>query len=107
MKRVFSLIELFFFFIKEVLLSNIKVARDALSPSPTIEPGFVSIELAQMTDRQLFVLANMITMTPGTLSLKFSQDKRNLMLHTLYSDTAKTLQEDITLNYERRVLNAL
>lgn len=107
MKRFFSLIELFLFFLKEVLISNIKVARDVLSPSPKIDPGIVSIQLSQMSDRQLFVLANMITMTPGTLSLEFSDDKRTLTLHTLYADTATTLQEDISRNYERRVLNAL
>lgn len=107
MKRIFSLLELMIFFAKEVLLSNIKVARDALSPNPNIEPGFVSITLGEMSDRQLFVLANMITMTPGTLSLEFSKDKRTLTVHTLYTDAATSLQEDITLNYERRVLNAL
>lgn len=107
MKRFFALIELFLFFLKEVLISNIKVARDVLSPSPKIEPGFVSISLEQMSDRQLFVLANMITMTPGTLSLEFSADKRSLTLHTLYADTASNLQEDISRNYERRVLNAI
>ncbi len=107
MKRFFSLIELFLFFLKEVILSNVKVARDVLSPSPKIEPGFVSIDLVPMSDRQLFVLANMITMTPGTLSLEFSADKRALTLHTLYADTAATIQQDITRNYERRVLNAL
>lgn len=106
MKRIVSLIELFLFFAKEVLLSNLKVARDALSPKPKIEPGFVSIELAPLSDRQLFVLANMITMTPGTLSLEFSHDKRSLTLHTLYANTAANLQNDITQNYERRVLNA-
>lgn len=107
MKRLFSLIELILFFAKEVILSNVKVARDALSPSPKIEPGFVSINLAQMNDTQRFVLANMITMTPGTLSLEFSADNRTLTLHTLYANAAANLQEDITRNYQRRVLNAL
>lgn len=107
MKRILSLIDLVIFFAKEVLLSNIKVARDALSPRPKIDPGIVSIQLAKMTDRQRFVLANAITMTPGTLSLEFSQDKRSLILHTLYASEAENLQKDITHNYERRVLNAL
>lgn len=107
MKRLFSIIELILFFAKEVILSNVKVARDALSPSPKINPSFVSIRLAQMSDRQIFVLANLITMTPGTLSLEVSPDKRELTLHTLYADEAASLQEDITRNYQRRVINAL
>lgn len=107
MKRIFALIKLMLFFAKEVIVSNLKVARDALSPSPKIKPGIVSIQLGQLSDRQRFVLANAITMTPGTLSLEFSEDKRELALHTLYADEAAKLQEDITRNYERRVLNAL
>lgn len=105
--KLFYLSELLLFFIKEVLLSNVKVARDALSPRPNINPGIVSVKLGQMSDLQLFVLANMITMTPGTLSLEFSPDKRTLTLHTLYAQDAEELQAEVTANYERRVLNAL
>lgn len=107
MKRIFYLLELLLFFTKEVLISNLKVARDVLHPSPKLSPSFVSINLGQLNDRQRFFLANMITMTPGTLSLEFSEDKHTILLHTLYGDSLEELQADITNKYERRVRNAL
>ena len=107
MKRIFYLLELLLFFIKEVLISNLKVARDVLHPSPNLTPSFVSINLGSLNDRQRFFLANMITMTPGTLSLEFSEDKQTLLIHTLYGASVDELQEDITNNYERRVRQAL
>lgn len=107
MKRIFYIIELLAFFAKEVLVSNIKVARDVLHPSPDLTPSFVSIKLGQLNDRQRFFLANMITMTPGTLSLEFSENRDSLLVHTLYGDSAEQLQTDITNNYELRVRRAL
>lgn len=107
MKRMFYLLELLLFFAKEVLISNLKVARDVLHPSPNLSPSFVSINLGTLNDRQRFFLANMITMTPGTLSLEFSEDKRSILIHTLYGDSVDQLQSDITHNYERRVRQAL
>ncbi|MBK1879202.1 Na+/H+ antiporter subunit E [Pelagicoccus mobilis] len=107
MKRIYYILELLTFFLKEVLVSNLKVARDVLSPSMDVIPGIVSVQVGQLTDRQRFALANMITMTPGTLSLEFSSDKRTLFLHTLYLRSSNTLQEEITNQYERRIRLAL
>lgn len=106
MKRLFATIEFLLFYIKEVVLSNFRVAHDVLTPTLHAHPRLVEIPLSpEMTDVQLTVLANLITMTPGTLSIDVSEDRSNLLIHAMYSTDIEALRRDIKENYERRVLN--
>lgn len=53
------------------------------------------------------MLANLITMTPGTLSLDISEDRKILYIHAMYIHDIDALRADITDNLERRVLEIL
>lgn len=105
MKRIIAAIELSFFYFKEVIVSNLKVARDVLGKSSNIKPSIETVSLSDLSERQLFVLANMITMTPGTLSLDVDQSNKTLTLHTLYKHKPGELQEMVSNQFERRILN--
>lgn len=107
MNRIIAILELVAFYTWEVIKANITVARDVLGNQQRIKPGFIDIEINELTERQMFVLANMITMTPGSLSLDISPDKRRITLHTLYSQNKDELQATINRDYERRILNVL
>ena len=107
MKRAFAFLNLLLFFAKEVVLSNLQVARDVLGRTGRLRPGIVTIRISDLTERQAFVLANLITMTPGTLSLDLSIEERTLTLHTLYSDQTEKLQQTISAEYEPKIIHAL
>lgn len=62
------------FFIWELILANIRVAIDVLRPRPQIEPAVVAVPLDGFSDAEVTLLANFITLTPGTLSLDVSLD---------------------------------
>lgn len=93
------------FYIKEVVLSNLRVARDILLPHSQISPGIVALRLDPMTDLQLLMLTNLITMTPGTLSLEVSEDRATLYIHSMYAGDGEDPEEDMR-NLERRIRNA-
>lgn len=85
------------FYIKEVILSNLRVAYDVLTPRHHMKPGFIAIPLGDLTDRQILILANLITMTPGTLSIDVSADRSILYLHAMYIDDPESVRRDITV----------
>ena len=105
MKRVGRIIEFILFYIKEVTLSNVRVAYGVCVPS-AMNPKLVMIGLDHdMTDWQLTLLANLITMTPGTLSIDISADRRSLFIHAMFIDSPEQLQKDVNEQYARRIRN--
>ncbi len=83
------------FYIKELFLSNIKVAHDVVTPSYHMRPGVLAVPLDAENDLQVLFVSNLITMTPGTMSLDVSQDKRVLYIHALYIDDLELLRQEL------------
>ena len=98
-------LEFLLYYVWEVVRSNLRVASDVLRRTPRISPGIVAVPLEPMTDRQLFLLTNLITMTPGTLSLDLAQDRRTLFVHTMYARQPDEVRDQIKSDLERRVRN--
>ena len=101
------------FFLKELLLSSFRVAWEVVTPDNKIRPGVVGIELDEdTTDFQATLLANTITLTPGTLSVDIISDKedpskRILYIHAMYINDAERLRKDIKENFETRAKEVL
>lgn len=91
------------FYLREVLLSNLQVAYDVLSPRPRMRPAILAVDLDALTDQQLIALANLITMTPGTLILDVSEDHRQLLVHAMYVDDLEAFNRDLTTRFARRI----
>ncbi len=82
-------------FIPALIRSNLQVARIVLTPSLPINPGIVKLKTHLKNDYDKLLLANAITLTPGTLTLDL--DGEDLYIHILdlkTTDTA-TLQKEI------------
>lgn len=90
------------FFIYDLVKSNLRVAYDVLTPRHRMRPGVLGIPLDITTDREITILANLITVTPGTLSLDVSSDRRVLYIHAMYIDDEDELRRDLK-DLERRV----
>lgn len=101
--RLFRFIEFILFYTKEVFSSNLRVAYDVLTPKLHMHPGFVAVPIDALNDRQTAVMANLITMTPGTLSVDVSSDHRTLYVHVMFLKDPDALRAEIKQNYERRI----
>lgn len=86
MIRLLAWIEFLLFYFKEVLVSNLRVAYDVLTPEHKMKPGIIALDVADMTDSQITLMANFITMTPGTLGLAVSENHDKLYIHAMYLD---------------------
>ncbi len=96
MRKILSAILLLLSFVWELLLSNLTVAKIVVMPKLDIRPGVVAYPLRLRSELAITWLANLITLTPGTLSLYVSEDHRTLYIHTLNisdpADVVRTIQ---------------
>jgi len=91
------------FYLREVLLSNLRVAYDVLTPRLQRRPAIITVDIEGLSDQQLIALTNLITMTPGTLSLDVSEDHRVLFVHAMYVDDLEQFRRDLQDDFVRRV----
>lgn len=105
--RIPKIINFSLFFIYELLVANLEIAWDLITPGYFMKPGIIKFELTAKTDIEISMLANMLSLTPGTLIIDVSDDKKVLYIHVMYlKDYHKTTQR-IRFGYERRLLNIL
>ncbi len=95
------------FYVRELVKANLRVAADVLTPRPSFRPGVLAIPLEARTDAEITMLANLITLTPGSVTLDVSTDRRFLYLHAMYIDDLEEYRTSVKTNMERRVLEVL
>ena len=103
LRRVASLFVLFAY---ELLLSGFRVAVLVLSPNMNLKPGIFAYSLKVDRDLEITLLANLITLTPGTLSVDVSPDRSILYIHALDCADPDQIRKDIADGFERKILEA-
>lgn len=102
--RVISFV---FYFLYELIKANIQVAYDVITPKFYMTPGIVSVPLDAKTDIEITLLANIISLTPGTLSLDVSDDRKVLYVHSMYIRDKDEFIMDIKNGFERKLLQIM
>jgi multicomponent Na+:H+ antiporter subunit E len=105
--RVTRLPGFLLFFLREVLVANLRVAAAVLAPRGRLRPAIVAVPLTLERDAEIALLANLITLTPGTLSLELSPDRRTLYVHAMATPGPDQLRREIQQGLERRMLEVL
>ena len=106
-KKISLVIRFTFFYIWNLILASLKIAYDVITPRHRMKSGIIAIPLDAKSDLEITVLANLITITPGTLSLDVSTDRRVLYIHAMYIDDKEELIQEIKTELEKRVLEML
>lgn len=101
--RVPRVISFAFYFLWQLILANVRVAHDVLTLRHHMRPGVLAIPLDVKTDIGITLLANVITLTPGTLSLDVSEDRKVLYVHVMYITDEEEARREIKKGFERRV----
>jgi multicomponent Na+:H+ antiporter subunit E len=105
--KLFDLIRLAVYFLWELLVSSLEVAWDVLTPTHRSRPGIIAVPIKAKTDLEITTLANLVSLTPGTLSLDLSSDQQTLYVHAMFIDDPENIRLAIRQGMERRVLEAL
>ncbi len=72
--RIFFIFKFLFVFLAELVKSNLNVAKIVLHPRLPIQPGIVKFTTTLKSDMAKMLLANSITLTPGTLTVDIVED---------------------------------
>jgi multicomponent Na+:H+ antiporter subunit E len=89
--QIFKLSGYWIWLLKEIVKSNIDVAKRALGPASSVKPLVFDVSARQRSDLGLVIHANSITLTPGTVTLEVETGK--LRVHALHPDLAKDTTE--------------
>jgi multicomponent Na+:H+ antiporter subunit E len=92
-------------YLAELVRSSLRVAADVVTPASRARPGIVRVPLEAESDLEIALVANLISLTPGTLTIDVAPDRSCLLVHVMFVDgdeeeVARSLKESV----ERPVL---
>jgi multicomponent Na+:H+ antiporter subunit E len=100
-------INLIGYFLVELAVSNLKVLWDIITPGHINRPGIIGVPLAARSDLEIFLVANLLSLTPGSLSVDLSRDRKTLYVHIMFLDDVEKARREIKEGLERRVLEVM
>jgi len=84
----------------DIVIANLTVARLILEQPGNLRPAFIMVPLALRSELALSLLANTISLTPGTVSARLTLDRRYLLVHALDTTDADQLAATLKRRYE-------
>ena len=103
-RRVIAIVKLIFLFLWELILANIDVIKIVLSPKLDIQPGIIAVPTKLKTDWEVTLLASLISLTPGTLSMNFSDDGRTIFVHSIHVPDKEEMIKQIHNSFEKAIM---
>lgn len=93
------------YFLVKLVEANAVVAWEAVTPRNRIVEGIVAVPVTSASDVLVSVVANAISLTPGTLTIEVETDPHVLYVHVLHLHDIDAVRQDVT-RLERYVLRA-
>ena len=85
----------------DIIVSNIVVAKQVLGSPERLRPGFVAVPLNMQDALPITLLASTISLTPGTVSIEITEDRKTLYVHALHVESETALVARIKHRYEQ------
>jgi len=104
LKRIYKIIVLCLIFVRELILSNIEIVKHVYRRKPTFEPGIFAMPIDVKKNWEITLLANLITLTPGTLSVAISDDQSQIFIHAMDMETKEQSINDIKDTFEKAII---
>ncbi|EAD4561919.1 Na+/H+ antiporter subunit E [Listeria monocytogenes] len=102
--RLFVLVKLVFRFLHDLIVSTVHVSRIVLKKDMNIRPGIFRYDTTLETDWEVTMLALLITLTPGTLSIDISDDYKAIYVHSLHVPNIEEEIATIRKSYEGAIM---
>ncbi len=88
----------------QIVIANFRIAKDVLSTEFKMRPGVLRLPLDIKTDGEILLLAAMINITPGSVALDISPDRKVLYVHVMNILTPDEARREIKEGFERRII---
>ncbi len=107
-RKVFEIAAFAVWFMYELTLANFRMIRYTLSPLRAMAPGIVAVPLHEdLSDLEITTLAILVSLTPGTLSLDITSDRRTLYVHAMDASDPAAVQAEVKDGFEVRIKRIL
>ncbi|KAA8733713.1 Na+/H+ antiporter subunit E [Acinetobacter qingfengensis] len=97
-------VKLFFVVLKDIILSNIRVAKLVLGPAHRLHPKWFRVPLDTQHEQVNTLLAMIITTTPGTVSAGIDQQRGDILVHSLDTVDEQAEIDEIKQRYEQPLI---
>ncbi len=87
--------------IRDIVIANVRVALLIVGPAHRLRPRFLVVPVDLRQPFAITLFANIISLTPGTVSSNLSGDRRSLLVHGLDIDDPDAAIADMKHRYER------
>ena len=101
--RAWRVVRLILFFIYDLCVSSVRVAYDVLTPKDYSNPAILEMPLDVKSDIEILLVTNLISLTPGTLSLDVTPDRKTLIVHAMFADDPDAVINSLKSGMERMV----
>ena len=98
-----AVIRLIYFILKDLVTSSFRVAWDVLTPTVYARPRIVRIPIDDLDDVAITILANAISLTPGSLALEVKDDRQSLYVHLMYAENRDAAVKTIYIDLGNKV----
>ncbi|TFB24881.1 Na+/H+ antiporter subunit E [Filobacillus milosensis] len=102
--RVWKVVSLILLFIKELILSTWNIVILVYKPKLDVEPGIFALPTELKSNWEITLLANLISLTPGTLSVAVSHDYSTIYIHAMDLPDVEEEINDIKNSFEKAIM---
>ena len=106
-ERVFRVLRLAALFVYELVVSSFRVVWDVLTPDHLSRPGIIALPLDVEGEGGILLVSNLISLTPGSLTLDISPDRRTLYVHAIFAEDPDGLRRELKEGMVRHVIEVL
>lgn len=110
-RRAFHTISFFFYVLWQIIVSNVILAWTIIQPKEKmderIRPAIVAVPLTVSRNLEIMLLASVITLTPGTISIDLGKNalgQQVLYVHNINLEDASAFRREIKEGFEARIL---
>lgn len=101
--RLIRLILFMIYYLKELVLSSLFVAWDIITPKDLMRPGIVEVPVDLKSDTAIIAFVNLISMTPGSLTMDMTPDKKKIYIHAMYLYDKQQFIDKIKNELEKKI----
>lgn len=89
------------YFAVRLVVANLVVAREIVTPGSGLSPGIVEIRLRTRTPTEVVLMALAVGLTPGTLTVAIRQDPPTLFVHGMHAEDPQTFRAELARLQDR------
>lgn len=97
----------FLIILGKIVVANLQTVKESLYSKKRLNPAIIKVPLEAKSDLEITFLANLICLTPGTMVLDVSTDKKAMFVHTLHCEDKEEFIQQIKIKLEHRLLELM